>query len=830
MANFDEFRISSYLKHYSEQSEDTKSDCACFGDLETDRAKEWEKESGLTIIYPTDNLNELEDQWMRFNQMTHPNRMRSHTKSIEIFGINNIEHYNKLKHQFNDEDIPNKKIAPYIETSDLSHDFDSVNYSPFDGQTARDWSKASGYPIIYPTRNLDELEELWNNFLQYPFRIRNLSDTESIRIFGMTNERHYNYLKSCFLKEDMPDLVVQHESAYVGNLLKMHETFGLNEDADTSSKAADLMSLAIRKNENYESTIIRDIVDKVTGEYRASNQNLKYDPVPYEDLPFFTPEELIDAGVNQANPEDDFYGCEPITSTITDVVAEDAGDWFTDYANICAGIPVDYDPIKWKDNVAKLFLKMKTAEDKNPYKQAILNFGWPPEAEFSPENRVIAKNRIKSLISNNTGSTQFVDLTGMDVEDISEAAAAIDTDNILLPVYIVLEEGKTAFSAAIKKFTNSVYSHAAISFDPEMKTMYSYGIEGSEKGFLGGFIKEDIRDKDPDKHMAVFAIFLKPDDWNKLRNIISQFVENAKKTGYSYLNIILSNIFRIPLNRNKKMICSQFVDRVLKLINVDISNKNSAFVVPADFQKFAKENKKIYILFDDLVSKFKGSRIKGLTTRLSKKADPIKESIRWTDPVGIVYEMINHIHSLETLQEISTKIDVDKIDKSVRKIYESMIAPCLEAECYFGEAKNFPIQIDRWGNLFINNIKKRNFASEYANCHTLLREYDKANNIEGMKYELYKLWAIELAIQDRLSSNKFKKMDPSELNRTEEMKTHAKVMGDFQYFLSVVMKDDPKFNFTKEFNRSPFNGDNIRITSDTIRWSGKTLKAIMKAI
>lgn len=826
----DEFRISRYLRHYSEQSDDCNCNaigCEC---IELDKVREWERESGLCMIHPVDTLEELEEIWMNYNQMTTANRKIANNKSMEIYGINNIEHYNKLKHQFNDADIDNKEIAPYIETSDLSHDFDSVNYSPYDGEIAREWSRDSGYPIIYPTRTLDELEELWNNFLQYPFRIRNLSDTESIRIFGMTNGRHYNYLKSCYMKEDLPDLVIQHESAVVGDLLRMHETFGLNDNADTSSRAADLMSLAIRKNENYENAVIRDIVDKVTGEYKASNQNVKYDPIPYEDLPFFTPEEMIDAGVNQADPEKDFYGCEPITNVISDVVSEDANDWFTDYANICAGITVDYDPIKWKDNVAKLFLKMRTAEDKNPYKQAILNFGWPPEAEFSPENRVVAKNRIKAFASEQNGSTQFVDLTGMDAEDISEAAVAVKNDNVLLPVYIVLEEGKSAFSAAIKKVTDSVYSHAAISFDPEMKTMYSYGIEGSEKGFLGGFIKEDIRDKDPDKHMAVFAIFLKPDDWSRLRNIISQFIENAGKTGYSYLNIILSNIFRIPLNRSKKMICSQFVDRVLKLINVDISNKNSAFVVPADFQKFAKENKKIYILFDDLVSKFKGSRIKGLTTRLSKKADPIKESIRWTDPVGIVYEMINHIHSLESLQEIAGKIDIDKIDKSVRKIYESMIAPCLEAECYFGEAKNFPIQVDKWGNLFINNIRKRNFASEYANCHTLLREYDKADNIEGIKYELFKLWAIELAIQDRLSTTKFKKMDSSELNKTEELKTHAKVMGDFQYFLAKVMEKDPKFNFTKEFNKSPFNSDNIRITANTIKWSGKTLKAIMKAI
>ena len=43
----DEFRISRYLRHYSEQSEDCNCNaigCEC---IELDKVREWERESGL---------------------------------------------------------------------------------------------------------------------------------------------------------------------------------------------------------------------------------------------------------------------------------------------------------------------------------------------------------------------------------------------------------------------------------------------------------------------------------------------------------------------------------------------------------------------------------------------------------------------------------------------------------------------------------------------------------------------------------------------------------------------------------------------------------------
>lgn len=833
--NGDEFRIDSYIDHHSDidlnPSEITMKE-------KIEVAKKWAETAMRTIIYPTETQRELEELWMNFQMMPHSHRRQSDNESLRIFGMLNQVHYEKLLQDFLPDDIADVDIdnvsEAAVEMQPSDHMISKIisakpymnpksgdDYCTADIEAAKQWSEQSGYPIIYPTKCLDELEILWSHFNSYPIRIRRISNSYSTKFFGIDNETHYNELKSKFLEENIKDSIVEESYRVIGEPLIDHLAFAKNDSVDTSTRAKDLLSISIRNNETYEDAIIANVVDKATGEYRATHQNIRYDAIPYEDLPFFTPEEMIDFGVNQANPEDNFYGCEPIQNIVTDVMAETSEEWFNKYNNIYCGIPVDgYDPIKWKDAVATLMLRMKTAKDKEPYKQAILNLGWSPEAEFSPENRVKAKTRIKMKASDNTGSTQFVDLTGMDAEELSEGTVISDTG--LKPVFIVLEEGKSLFSGAIKAVTKSNYSHAAISFDPSMKTMYSYGIENSVNGIAGGFIEEHIEDKlkHPDTHFGVFAIFLKEEDWNKLKFIVEDFMHNAKKTAYGYLNILISHIFRIPFNRDKRMVCSQFVDKLLKLIDIDISKKNSSLVSPADFEKFAKENKKIYILFNDYISKFKPSRIKALTTKLTKKAQPIKEYILWRDPVGIVFEMINNISSLDALQELSTKIDLGTLNPRIRSIYETMIQPSLFAENYLSEAKEFPIQFDKDGNLFVKNIKKRDYEAEYSKSHKLLKKYEESGNIDGIKYELCRLWAMNAVIEEKLHSKKSS-------DTSKEVKARAKILNDFNYYLKKVLDSESDFNFEEYYSKSPYNDAVIKINRSTIIWSGKLLRTIM---
>ena len=837
MSNFnfgEDFKVGNYIKPMNEFVDERRNyvfSSLNYTSYEIEKAQEWASEAMRVIIIPTSTLRELEELWFNFCNMALYKRLESDDVSMRLFGLNNQYHYEYLKSEFLKNDIE-KPVSETIDESSMltnSTEFKDIEYTPKDIERAIEWTNQNGIPIIRPMNNLEDLEELWRTFCSYPYKFRIRSNDESTRIFGIDNLEHYKYLKSEYVKEVIPykiekDVQDMIEYTIMNDPINLHKVFAKNESVSALSKAEDLLGLITKQNEAYTDYLITGVVDDAIHNHLTTHNDIHYDLMPYDDTPFFSPEEMIDFGVNQANPEDNFYGVSPIT----DVISEDMENWFKEYCEACCGYGREYNGAKWADTVRKLFLKRESAADPAPYNQAILNLGWPPESEFSPKNRALASKRLKYRLNDLCGgSTQFIDLTDMEPGEINEASVVEDSK--LYPVYIVLTEGKTAFSSAIKKVTKSIYSHAAISFDSELSEMYSYGVEGSDK-LTGGFAKEHIKDKDPDRHMAVFTIFLKKEDRDKLWDTVDSFIKNSKKTGYSYINLLVSHIFHIPMDMDTKMVCSQFVDKVLKLTDIDISHKDSSLVNPSDFEKFAKENKKIYILFNDLVANYKPAKIASIIKRISKKALPIKEQILWTDSLGIVFEMMNNIRNLTALQELSTKIDISELDHRAKAIYEAFIVPCLEAEEYFVEAKDFPIQFDKDGNLFIRNIKRRDYESEYAKSHRLLRKYEEAENLEGIKYELCKLWTMNSAIEATLNSKKFNELPSEAIASSKEHKARAKILNDFNYFLKVVLKEEPDFNFQEYYDHSPFSDALIKINKDTVIWSGKLLKMLIKSL
>jgi hypothetical protein len=209
-----------------------------------------------------------------------------------------------------------------------------------------------------------------------------------------------------------------------------------------------------------------------------------------------------------------------------------------------------------------------------------------------------------------------------------------------------------------------------------------------------------------------------------------------------------------------------------------------------------------------------------MVTRLRKKVKPIKESK--LDSLSATYEMINSIRSLTTMQELSYRIDKDTLDPQVRKIYEAML-PCLEAECYLNEAISFPLQFDKEGNLFIKNIKKRDYEAEYAKSHKLLKKYEETDNIEGIKYELAKLWMMNSVIEAKIHSD-------NEKDLSKEHKARAKILNDFNHYLQFVLIEEPDFNFESYYNESPFSDEMVKINKHTLIWSGRILRSLLSGI
>jgi hypothetical protein len=242
--------------------------------------------------------------------------------------------------------------------------------------------------------------------------------------------------------------------------------------------------------------------------------------------------------------------------------------------------------------------------------------------------------------------------------------------------------------------------------------------------------------------------------------------------------------------------------------------------------KVAKSNNRIYNIYEGLPANYNPSKIKRLINSLSKKAVPLKEqnSIYYKNEKSYITGIITNIHDVESLMEMRSHIDL-VTNPTTRRILEEVLFDSLEIRPYC-EVKEFPVQFDKEGNLLIRNIKRINFNGEYAKSHRLLKEYEKSRNVEGMKYELSKLWMMNCLIEDKINPCNGKKSKATD----DDFKARANILNDFRHYMEVVMKLDPDFNFTEYYDNSPFSSATMKISGPTLDFMGKMIGSFLKSI
>lgn len=141
------------------------------------------------------------------------------------------------------------------------------------------------------------------------------------------------------------------------------------------------------------------------------------------------------------------------------------------------------------------------------------------------------------------------------------------------------------------------------------------------------------------------------------------------------------------------------------------------------------------------------------------------------------------------------------------------------------QEKGIGFEFDNKGNLFVKNfLKNKNYQATYMESHRLLIEYDRAKNIEAMKYELAKMYYLNLKITEDLTKQDRTKKDK------ELVKIRARVLNDFHKYLKVVLKGDKQFNFSNYYQRSEFCDDSFVITAPTLKHAGKYAKIAMQVL
>ena len=146
-----------------------------------------------------------------------------------------------------------------------------------------------------------------------------------------------------------------------------------------------------------------------------------------------------------------------------------------------------------------------------------------------------------------------------------------------------------------------------------------------------------------------------------------------------------------------------------------------------------------------------------------------------------------------------------------------------ESASVLNEVKQFPVEFDQDGNLIIYKVRIGSIAygDEIDDSVKLLESYRNTNNIEGMKYELAKLWfindSIEKKLKKKLTNDQYKEL----------IDHRATCLNVFKLNLEYIMKAEKGFNFSDYYNSTPFSDNSIKITANTLKYSMKAIASMI---
>ena len=187
------------------------------------------------------------------------------------------------------------------------------------------------------------------------------------------------------------------------------------------------------------------------------------------------------------------------------------------------------------------------------------------------------------------------------------------------PVYIILVYTASTFGKMIKEYTHGIYTHAAMSLDNSLNKLYSFNLN-NQFNKLGGFSIESIegyKKDNKDAIMCVYTTFIDDDKKRKLDKQINYFIGNIDKTKYSIINV-LGLIANKPIELANDMICSQFVDRMLKSVDIDVTGMASSLVTPNDIYK--STSNKIYKVYEGRVDEYNHKKIQAKVNKLRRSS------------------------------------------------------------------------------------------------------------------------------------------------------------------------------------------------------------------
>ena len=250
-------------------------------------------------------------------------------------------------------------------------------------------------------------------------------------------------------------------------------------------------------------------------------------------------------------------------------------------------------------------------------KNKVIDLGWNPEIQVNQESIQLAKNRQIDWLKSHLCTIQDVSKVEVPLIESSSMMRSLYIQKDLYPVYIVLSWTNTAFGKLIRFVKNSTYTHAGITLDSDLTNILTFKYGAGYNGFCMENLAQYIKTYE-DCQIEVLCLFVDKDRIKELKNSIKYYEQNSQGTRYGF-----KNLFNVVFNKKKtfteydtEMICSQFVDHILKLSDINITKKANNLVIPQDYVTVAVENPKVYKLYEGFGKQYSDRRTESIIKNL----------------------------------------------------------------------------------------------------------------------------------------------------------------------------------------------------------------------
>ena len=194
----------------------------------------------------------------------------------------------------------------------------------------------------------------------------------------------------------------------------------------------------------------------------------------------------------------------------------------------------------------------------------------------------------------------------------------------LRPIYVILLYSDSTFDHVMEKFVkDQQYWHAAISFGPGLTHCYSFNFgEANANKFKGGLSFESIKfyqEGHPTGTMQVGAVFVSQEKYKKVKEALDFYHKNKEKTKYSFLNLIYSWLGKPTKNGlNFSLVCSTFVDTLLKHAHINLNDKQTNLVKPDDL-KYTDEKKNYFKVYEGKIINYNAEEVQEKSEKLANR-------------------------------------------------------------------------------------------------------------------------------------------------------------------------------------------------------------------